>query len=117
MHNDENDYSGLNAEQAREKCIVEWRHGQRLSKYRVERSFDSISLEDRQIIFALAGLNANDQRDPHREATKLRHFTQEGQEKIANAYKRIRDLARALPPDITKKEFYQIDNEIREETA
>lgn len=112
MHNNAEDYSGLSAKQAGEKCIADWRHLQRLSKYRVERCFDRISAEEKDIIFALACIEPNDQINPYAKATRLRHFTQEGQAKIANAYKRIRDLACALPQGITRREFHQIDNEI-----
>lgn len=99
-------------ELARKKCLAEARHLLGKSAYRVERCFDAMDPEDKAIIFAFANIEANDLVEPYKNPSRLRHFTESGQRKIAKAYRRIRQLATTLPQGISLSEFHQIDREI-----
>lgn len=101
----------MNREQIQE-MIKDWRHKLKVSTYRVEREFDKMPDDDKEIIFALAKINPMDQVNPSKKPQYLRDFTQSGQRKIAKAFQKIRAISNRLPQGISINEFYLIDQEV-----
>ncbi|HDR1858544.1 hypothetical protein ACFGYG_04755 [Pasteurella multocida] len=99
-------------DQVRERVLRDFRHSLRLSKYSVERHFDKMPQDEKEIIFALAGIEKEHLINSTKNPKYLRDFTESGQIKIARAYKKIRTIANRLPQSINIKEFLKIDKEV-----
>lgn len=94
------------------KHMIEIRHILHQSKYEVERVFDNMVKEKKDVILAYANVQTEDLLDPYSRGRKLSDYTQEGQDKIALAVKMIREIAREFPPVITAADFKRIDKEV-----
>lgn len=79
------------------------------SRCRVERSFDSLPQDFRNLLLAIAKLDTSDLTSIHNTGFKLRHYTKDGQLKIARAFRKVRLLSSQFPQNIREWEFTQID--------
>lgn len=79
------------------------------SRYRVERAFDRLSPDFRDLLLAIGGLEKADLTAGHLSGARLHHYTQAGQLKIARALRKVRLLSNAFPQGIREGEFTQID--------
>lgn len=79
------------------------------SHYRVERSFDRLPQGVRELLLTIANVDFSDLKTSHCTGAKLKHYTQEGQLKIARAFRKVRSLSAMFPQGITEREFLQID--------
>ncbi|WP_424408051.1 hypothetical protein [Pasteurella sp. PK-2025] len=95
--------------EARDRALASGRKELHVSKYPVERFFDRMPLDERKIIFALAKVELTDRVNPNCPPLYLRDFTEDGQTKIAKAYRKIREMATRLPPSIRESDFKLID--------
>ncbi|MCL7832906.1 hypothetical protein M8976_04075 [Pasteurella multocida] len=97
---------------ARDQALAQARKQLNISNYRVERFFDRMPQDEKEIIFALAQIDQMDQVNPGKKPKYLRDFTREGIRKIAKAYQKIRKISNRLPQCISINEFYLIDEEV-----
>ncbi|OOF51937.1 hypothetical protein BKK54_00940 [Rodentibacter genomosp. 1] len=79
------------------------------SRYRVERSFDRLQQGFREFLLTIAEVDLSDLKSRHYSGYKLHHYTQQGQLKIARAFRKVRLLSKAFPQSITEREFLRID--------
>ncbi|MFD1806230.1 hypothetical protein ACFSAV_07600 [Pasteurella oralis] len=100
-------------DQVRERVLKDFRHKLKLSENRVERHFDKMPQDEKEIIFALAGIEKEHLIRTSKKPKYLRDFTESGQIKIARAYKKIRKIANRLPQGISMSEFSKIDKEVQ----
>lgn len=84
------------------------------SQYQVERSFNALSWEDKELLIVLADIEPTDQVDPFAHASKLHHFNKTGQRKLAHALRKIRVLSARFPRGISTADFFNIDLHILE---
>lgn len=103
-------------ESQKDEYFKQWRHSLRRSQYRVEREFDSLPRELKDIIIALADLETEDLIKDYAKGYKLRDYTEKGQYKIAKAVKKCRDISDHFSRGITAKDFTLIDGEIQHGT-
>ncbi|OOS01070.1 hypothetical protein B0186_04855 [Canicola haemoglobinophilus] len=76
----------------------------------VERAFDSLEREYKEIVLALADVESSDLVNPvSNQQSKLKHYTQIGRRKIAIAMFKIRMISKAFPAQMTIKDFINID--------
>ncbi|MEB3457156.1 hypothetical protein [Pasteurella multocida] len=101
----------MNREQIQE-IIKDWRHQLNISKHRVEREFDKMPSDEKEIVFALAKIVPLDQVNSSIKPQNLRDFTKSGQRKIAKAFQKIRVISNRLPQGISINEFYLTDKEV-----
>lgn len=73
------------------------------SKYRVERTFDHLTVREKEILTAIADL-------PY--SPRLSDFTEDEQRRIGKALKEISVLRNKFPPGLLLKEFNEIDLDI-----
>ncbi|WP_109079270.1 hypothetical protein [Aggregatibacter kilianii] len=105
------EYQELLAAIARKHCAEIW-HKLNQSKNEVERVFNKMAKEKKDVILAYADIRTSDLLDPYSKGRKLGDYTPEGQDKIAEAVKKIREIANEFPPVLTKANFKQIDKEV-----
>ncbi|OOF45992.1 MULTISPECIES: hypothetical protein [Rodentibacter] len=79
------------------------------SRFRVERSFDRLQQGFREFLLTIAEVDLSDLKSRHHTGFKLHHYTEQGQRKIARAFRKVRLLSQAFPESITEREFLQID--------
>lgn len=79
------------------------------SRFRVERSFDHLQKGFRELLLTIAEVDLSDLKSRHYTGFKLHHYTEQGQRKIARAFRKVRLLSQAFPESITEREFLQID--------
>ena len=60
------------------------------SRYRVEYAFSNLSQGEREILLAMAELDINDLVSTTFSGEKLHHYTENGQRKIAKAFRKVR---------------------------
>ena len=79
------------------------------SRFRVEYAFNNLSKGERNILLAMAELDINDLTSRTLSGEKLHHFTENGQRKIAKAFRQVRLISGMFPKGITEREFTLID--------
>ena len=79
------------------------------SRYRVEYAFSNLSQGEREILLAMAELDINDLVSTTFSGEKLHHYTENGQRKIAKAFRKVRLISGMFPKGITEREFTLID--------
>lgn len=79
------------------------------SRFRVERSFDRLEQGFKTLLLTIADVTLRDLKSAHFSGLKLHHYTEQGQRKIARAFRKVRLLSKAFPESITESEFLQID--------
>ena len=79
------------------------------SRCRVERSFDSLPQDFRNLLLAIAKVDTSDLTSIHNTGFKLRHYTKDGQLKIARAFRKVRLLSKMFPEGVTEREFTLIE--------
>ncbi|BFU60737.1 MULTISPECIES: hypothetical protein [Rodentibacter] len=79
------------------------------SRFRVERSFDRLPQGLREFLLKVANVDLSDIKSRHCTGFKLHHYNNQGQRKIALAFRKVRLLSNAFPESITEREFSQID--------
>ena len=92
--------------------VKNWDDGQHFlgnSKFRVERAFDNCPKWLKTELLALARVDIADLVNGHHSGLKLHHYTEEGQTKIARAFRKVRLLSSLFPQNIREREFTQID--------
>ena len=81
------------------------------SQFRVEREFDGLQQGFREMLLELADLDFSDLRAGYLTDTKLHHYTEQGQRKIARALRKVRLLSGMFSQGVTEREFTQIDTQ------
>ncbi|BBF10815.1 TPA: hypothetical protein ACUM35_001528 [Haemophilus influenzae] len=89
-------------------------HSLSKSQFRVEREFDGLQQGFREMLLELADLDFSDLRAGHLTGTKLHHYTEQGQRKIARALRKVRLLSGMFSQGVTEREFTQIDKTMGE---
>lgn len=80
------------------------------SRYRVERSFDRLPQGFREFLLNdIAKVDMGDLKSIHCSGTKLHHYTEQGQRKIARAFRKVRLLSKMFPEGVTEREFTLIE--------
>ena len=64
---------------------------------------------EREILLAMAELDINDLVSTTFSGEKLHHYTENGQRKIAKAFRKVRLISGMFPKGITEREFTLID--------
>ena len=73
------------------------------SRYRVEYAFSNLSQGEREILLAMDLVSTTF------SGEKLHHYTENGQRKIAKAFRKVRLISGMFPKGITEREFTLID--------
>ena len=68
-----------------------------------------LSQGEREILLAMAELDINDLVSTTFSGEKLHHYTENGQRKIAKAFRKVRLISGMFPKGITEREFTLID--------
>lgn len=79
------------------------------SRFRVEYAFNHLSKGKKGILLAMAELDINDLVSTTFSGEKLHHYTENGQRKIAKAFRKVRLISGMFPKGITEREFTLID--------
>lgn len=79
------------------------------SRYRVEYAFNNLTKYDRGNLLEMAELDISDLVRSTFSGEKLHHFTENGQRKIAKAFRKVRLISEMFPKGITEREFTLID--------
>lgn len=79
------------------------------SRFRVEYAFNHLSKGKKGILLAMAELDINDLVSATFSGEKLHHYTENGQRKIAKAFRKVRLISGMFPNGITEREFTLID--------
>ena len=82
------------------------------SRFRVEYAFNNLSKGEKEILLAMAELDINDLVSTTFNGEKLHHYTENGQRKIAKAFRKVRLISGMFPKGITEREFTLIDKEL-----
>ena len=72
----------------------------------------NLSQGEREILLAMAELDINDLVSTTFSGEKLHHYTENGQRKIAKAFRKVRLISGMFPKGITEREFTLIDKEL-----
>lgn len=83
------------------------------SKYAVERAFNDLPMEEREILKALADIEDEDLTDPFLSGNQLSHYTKEGQCKLAKGLRLMRTISNRFPKMVCIADFYRIDRQIK----
>lgn len=84
-----------------------------LSLNLVERGFNKLDPIQRKYVLATSDIEPEDCLVDADRAIKLAQFTLAGRLKIADGMKLIRSISRVLPPVATRRQFAQIDEELK----
>lgn len=89
-------------------------HEMDLSKYPVERAFNSLSQQTREKLKAWADIEAvEDYINPDLSGNKLCHYNDTGIAKLAKGLREMTELRRSFPQSIRLADFYNIDPHTR----
>ena len=89
-------------------------HSLSKSQFRVDLGGRRIHKKKREMLLELADLDFSDLRAGHLTGTKLHHYTEQGQRKIARALRKVRLLSGMFSQGVTEREFTQIDQTMGE---
>lgn len=84
-------------------------HSLSKSQFRVEREFDGFTTRLSRNAVGISRFRFSDLRAGHLTGTKLHHYTEQGQRKIARALRKVRLLSGMFSQGVTEREFTQID--------
>ena len=104
------------SDQRKAEYFKDWHNWTKNSRHAVERDFDSLDLELKQIIIALADIDQEDLAEQYTKGYKLRQYNTKGQLKIADAVHKVRRISNHFSHGIRKSDFMKIDRGLHHES-
>lgn len=89
-------------------------HYMGLSKYPTERAFNAMPEDDRELLKAIANIEAySDYIRPDFDGSKLHHYNSQGIDKLVKGLTRMSKIRKYFPKVLSRRDFYQQDPALR----